>query len=99
MSPRRYRLVILPEARRDISDILLLTRKRWGSEQRTAYKREIDQALSRLKAYPFVGQSRDDYFVGCRTMLVGQHVVYHQVMDGTVEVLRVLHQREQVFDG
>jgi plasmid stabilization system protein ParE len=52
-------------------------------------------ALDRLSRYPESGQPRADCFPGCRSLQVEQHVIYyHQPHPDEIEVLRILHQRQ-----
>ena len=48
-----------------------------------------------ISHYLSIGQSRDDLFAGCREIHVEQHLIYlHLVESGTLEVVRILHQRQ-----
>ena len=66
-----------------------------GTRQRANYRAAIYRALDRLSRYPEAGRPRDDRFPGCRRLQVEQHVMYfHRPRPGEIEVLRVLHQRQ-----
>ena len=62
MSARRRRLVIRPDARTDLREILLYTQERWGVEQRRRYRTQMYQAMRSLLDYPERGRSREEYF-------------------------------------
>jgi plasmid stabilization system protein ParE len=48
-----------------------------------------------IAEHPYVGQPRDELFPGCREFRVEQHHNYdHLVKFGSVEVVRILHQRQ-----
>jgi toxin ParE1/3/4 len=95
MSARRSAIQLTPQADRDYENILLYTERTWGEEQSATYQAAIAQALSALRDHPRVGRSRDDLFPGCRSIHVEQHVVYfHQPRPGEIEVLRILHHRQ-----
>lgn len=55
----------------------------------------MTEAFHRLRIHPRLGHPRDDIFPGCRTMQVEQHLIFYHLPDaGSVEVLRILHQRQ-----
>jgi plasmid stabilization system protein ParE len=41
-----------------------------------------------------MGRPRDEYYPGCRSRVVAQHVVFHYLTDDAVIVDRVLHQNQ-----
>lgn len=88
--PKR-RLIVAPEARSDLRDILRYTARRWGTHQRTIYKAKLDAAMRGLLTYPDRGHPRDDVSPGLRALLVETHVVYYRVDDEAVTVRRILH--------
>lgn len=84
-------MIVAPEARADLRDILRFTARRWGKEQRAAYKAKLDAAMRGLLTYPNRGHPRDDLSPGLRALLVEAHVVYYRTDDRTVTVVRILH--------
>lgn len=92
MSARsRLRLTIREVAKRDLNDILLYTRSRWGTDQRRRYGAQLRQAMRSLLDYPELGPPRDDLFHGCRNLLMEYHVVYYHIDGDEIIVGRVLH--------
>lgn len=95
MSARRLDVQLSRSALRDIDDILLYTRRTWGNRQRANYRAAIYQALTMLSQHPQAGRAREDRFPGCRSIQVEQHIIYfHQPRAGEIEVLRILHHRQ-----
>lgn len=90
MSGRRP-LILLPAARADIREILVYTREQWGAEQRRQYKDQLNRGIRALAEYPELGQQRDEFFVGCRSLIVQQHVVFYRLSEGEIIIGRVLH--------
>ena len=83
------------KADQDFEDILLFTRRTWGAQQKTTYRKAIGQALRRLGDHPDIGQPEDDLFPGCRGLLVEQHIVYyHQPASAEIVVVRIPHARQ-----
>jgi toxin ParE1/3/4 len=91
MSARRRRLVIRPDAREDLRQILLYTQERWGEEQRRRYRARMYQAMRSLLDYPERGPARDEYFPGCRGLSAEQHIVFYLLTNQEVVVVRILH--------
>ncbi len=51
------RLIVKPDARRDISYILLYSRRLWGIEQRGRYRERLYRVMTDLTMYPEMGAS------------------------------------------
>jgi toxin ParE1/3/4 len=98
MSAHRRRLSFAPDARADLSDILVYTEQQWGKRQRAAYKALIDDALRKLTPYPGIGRSRDDISPGLRSHPVGSHVIYYRASDRELTVNRIVHSRRDITD-
>ncbi|MBA3451380.1 MAG: type II toxin-antitoxin system RelE/ParE family toxin [Chloroflexia bacterium] len=95
MSAHSVDVQLARSAHRDIDDILLYTRRTWGNHQRANHRAAIYQALDMLSRYPEAGRARDDRFPGCRSIQVEQPIIYfHQPQAGEIEVLRILHHRQ-----
>lgn len=95
MSARRAAVRLSREADRDVLEILAYTERVWGAKQRATYQTALVRALDRLSRYPESGRPRDDRFPGCRSLQVEQHVIYfYQPDPDEIEVLRILHQRQ-----
>ena len=72
MSTRRVDVQLSPSAFRDVDDILLYTRRTWGSRQRAKHRAAMYRALDMLSRFPEAGRPRDDRFPGCRSLQVEQ---------------------------
>jgi toxin ParE1/3/4 len=93
MSVPKKDVLLSLDARIDLADIALHTQQEWGEEQSILYSTTIETAIARLAYYPEMGQRRDQIFPGCRVQRVERHVLYYRITNGTLEVLRILHQR------
>jgi toxin ParE1/3/4 len=89
--PRRRRIIIEETARLDIQDILLYTREHWGIEQRHRYRRQLSNAMHALIDHPERGRPRDEYFPGCRSIVMEQHVIFYRLTNEEIIIGRVLH--------
>jgi toxin ParE1/3/4 len=95
MSARKLAVHLSREADRDVLDILLHTRRAWGTKQQATYETLMIQALETLSQHPHAGRPRDDLFPGCRSVQVEQHVIYYHQPDPTeIVVRRILHRRQ-----
>ena len=57
--------------------------------------REIAQAAERLSAQSLRGRARDELSPGLRSVLAHPYTVFYRVRNGTVEIVRVLHERRK----
>ena len=94
MSARSKTVVLAPDARVDFTDILLFTLRALGDEQSVRYEALLVRAMSDLADHPEIGVRRDRLFPGCRIRPVEQHVLYYRVAGDNVEVVRILHARQ-----
>jgi plasmid stabilization system protein ParE len=58
------------------------------------HERAIWRSCLRLVCHPHLGKSRDELLVGIRSVLIDPHVVFYTVSPNTIEIVRVIHQRE-----
>jgi len=98
MSAHRRRLVVQPGAQADIRAILLYTRERWSAEQRRRYRAQLNQAMRSLLDHPERGRPRDEFYAGCRSLVVEQHVVFYYLTDDAIVIDRVLHGSQDPTD-
>ena len=92
MSARRLRLVLSPNARQDLSDILVYTEQQWGKAQRADTRTAIDRGLRELQQYPEFGRAREELRPGLRSLQVRQHVIYYRIQPSGIRVDRILHE-------
>ena len=88
-SSRRLRLTV--EAQDDLRDLLQYSLQTWGREQRNIDKAAIQWRLRDLTAYPDLDRMRDEFFPGCRSLPVEQHVAYYVATETEILVVRILH--------
>src|SRR3954451_13059128 len=82
-------------ARRDLRSIALYTLQAWGIERQASYRGALESAFTMLCEHPGSGRPRGDLFPGCRSIHVGQHVIYYYQPDPTtIVVQRILHSRQ-----
>lgn len=93
MPARRYQLT--PAAEADLEHIWLYSFRQWSVEQSDRYHRQIMACCAELAGGARQGRPVD-IRPGLLKHLVGSHVVYFRDNGDRIEVIRVLHQREDV---
>lgn len=53
-------LIVTPDARQDLDDILEYTIATWGDDQADEYERILDATFKRIRSFPDIGRGRDD---------------------------------------
>ncbi|MCR9130449.1 MAG: type II toxin-antitoxin system RelE/ParE family toxin [Alphaproteobacteria bacterium] len=86
--------ILSPAAAQDIRRIAEKSRQDWGLDHSIAYAEALFAALDRVAQYPDAGRHRDDLKAGVRSWPIRSHVLFYRVLDGRVEVARVLHHRQ-----
>lgn len=83
--------IISPRAQRDLEGIWDSTAERWNLTQAEIYLRGIWAAIETIAADPGIGRSADDVRPSYRRYPVGSHVIFCQLADEMVDVIRILH--------
>jgi toxin ParE1/3/4 len=89
-------LLFSPKANADLDQIWHYSAKNWGELRAETYLRSIFEAAERLKDNPRLGRSREDVRRGYRSLIIGSHLIFYQLNQETVTVIRILHQRMDV---
>ena len=85
-----------PAAQADLEEIWEYTARHWGTAQAERYMRDIQAACEAMSDGTVVGRSAEDIRAGYRKIVVGSHVVYFHERGGTLQIIRILHQRMDV---
>lgn len=87
------RLEFAEEAEVDLRSVLEYTLTLWGEEQQDRYADRLMRAMHGLLSQPEFGPARDDVAPGLRSLRVGQHVAYYRVLQQSVRIERILHDK------
>lgn len=90
-SSPEYRLT--PKAKEDLENIWLYTLETWGVKQANRYIENLTGAFSSLAKEPMRAIACDHIRAGYRWSPSGRHVIYFQLTDYGIAVIRVLHER------
>lgn len=93
MSAPKRAVILSPAAQADFTDVLLYSWQQWGEAQRDRYEASLERAIAGLADRPDAGVHRPRLFPGCRGRPVERPVLSYQIMNDTVEVVRILHER------
>ncbi|MEA2515991.1 MAG: toxin ParE1/3/4 [Thermomicrobiales bacterium] len=81
-----------------MQDIRRYTARQWGARQRDVYCARLNQGMRALLDHPERGHPRDELYLGCRSILVEQHIVYYYLGEDEIVVDRVLHGSQDATD-
>jgi len=89
-----HHLVISPAARDDLRHIYQFGLRTWGQSQSTLYLDKLKELFWLLTEQPHIGIERSEIFPGIRSVAMESHVVFYQVQSNHIEIVRVLHARQ-----
>jgi len=82
-----------PRAKRDVYEIWEYTAERWGIDQAEIYIRQMWQNIDAVANKPTVGQKCSEVREGYYKFPSGAHFIFYKVIEGGVDVVRILHER------
>lgn len=89
-----HTLIISPAAKADLKDIYQYGLRQWGEKQSDTYLEHLKGNLWALTEQPLIGVERPDLLSSVRSLPIESHTLFYRVMPNTVEVIRVLHCRQ-----
>lgn len=89
-----HQLVIAPAAKTDLKDIYQYGLRQWGQTQSESYLESIKEQFWTLTELPLIGIDRSELLSGTRSLPIESHTLFYRVTTDTVEVIRVLHGRQ-----
>ena len=88
--------IISKEAIADLDEIWYYTFEKWTVEQANRYYNLIFQEIDYICKRPHSGKPLDDILKGYRVSKVKSHLVFYKVVNETIEIIRILHQRMDI---
>ncbi len=89
----RYKIVYLPVAERDLSEIFKYINRDSPSAALSLLDK-IDEHISRLADFPQLGKTPQDnrlQKLGYKMLIINNYLVFYVVKQKTVEIRRILH--------
>lgn len=87
------------EAKNDLDEIASYTKARWGSHQAARYLSALHQDVQSLSDFPERFPRHTGRYSQLRKMRSGHHLVFYLVTEAAVEIIRILHERQDVPPG
>src|ERR1700674_3298165 len=94
MAADRYCLVWSKDAEDDLLSIWRYGVDEWSATAAEEYERSLWRACNRLIENSQLGRPRDELIRGLRSIPADPYVVFYRIAMMNIEVVRVLHQRE-----
>ena len=91
------RVIRSARANRDIIEVLVYTKRRWGIIQAREYRKLLREAIEVIANDPSCGKPYDDVRPGIRGRHIAQqgrparHILFYRVGSSTVEIVRFLY--------
>jgi toxin ParE1/3/4 len=89
-----HQLVIAPAARNDLEEIYQYGLRQWGQAQSESYLATLKNQFWLLTQQPLMGTERTELLPGTRSLPVESHTLFYRVTANKVEIIRVLHGRQ-----
>ncbi len=91
-----YRLTRIADS--DLFQIWCESREQWGSRQADKYLNELESCFIELSQHPKLGRSRPEIRPGYRSIPKNKHLIFYRQHCGSIEIIRILHQRMEVIE-
>ncbi|MDT8397080.1 MAG: type II toxin-antitoxin system RelE/ParE family toxin [Pseudomonadales bacterium] len=89
-----YQLFISPAAREDLKGIYQFGLRQWGKTQSDNYLGLIKDQLWSLTEQALMGLERPELLPDARSLPMQSHTLFYRVTANRVEIIRVLHGRQ-----
>jgi len=83
-------------ARKQVRDINAHSHKTYGPMTAQIYVQGMQNTLSHLDKNPGTGRKRDELGPNILSFPRGSHMIFYRLVPGGIEVLAVIHQRDDV---
>ncbi len=91
-----YDLIISPAAREDLENIFKYGRENFGMERSSRYLDNLKDRIWQLAETPEIAMRREGLLPDARSLLVEKHIIFCRLNRNRVEVIRILHGRQDV---
>ena len=87
----KHNFQVRQAADNDLLDIFIYGCEQFGVNTAEAYIYRLEAGIQQLTEHPKSGRSIEQIIAGVRALPVVSHVIYYQVTDTTIDIIRVLH--------
>jgi toxin ParE1/3/4 len=88
--------VVSKKAVSDLEEIWLYTFEKWSLEQADRYYNLIFDEINYICRNIHAGKSMEHVRKGYRASKVKSHLIFYRVINDTIEVIRILHERMDI---
>jgi toxin ParE1/3/4 len=96
MAKHNRRLIWSDDAQDDLLSIWRYGADEWSPTIADEHLEDIDHTCQLLTEAPDLGKTRDDLVIGVHSIPLAPHTIYYRLSGGGIEILRVLHEREDI---
>ncbi len=96
--PNGYRIIISPQAARDLREIRNYTLQSWGTRQADIYLKKIESAFYGLLENPELGRERGDINKGYRSLIIEKHILFYKIERSEIHILALPHTRMDILN-
>ncbi|MCG8057446.1 MAG: type II toxin-antitoxin system RelE/ParE family toxin [Candidatus Thiodiazotropha endolucinida] len=89
-----HQLVIAPAAKNDLKEIYQYGQRQWGRAQTDRYLSTLKNQFWLLTQQLLMGIERPELLPDTRSLPVESHTLFYRVTANKVEIIRVLHGRQ-----
>lgn len=87
------RIVLRPQATKDLSDIWDYTAATWSADQAEVYLRALNKAFQALAEFPEMARLRDEFTPPVRVHSFRKHLILYVAEENKIDIIRVVHSR------
>ncbi len=80
----------------DLKAISVYGAENWGWEKSNRYLDDLSSLIGNLLDNPYLGRTRDDLDSDVRGIRTHQHVIFYRILRSQLEIVRVLHERQDI---
>lgn len=80
----------------DLEEIWLYTLHTWSLEQADRYHSMIIKEIEFLANHPKSGKDQFHIRTGYHSSKIKSHIIFYRVLEGELEVIRILHERMDI---
>ena len=88
--------VISKKAVSDLEEIWLYTVEKWSKEQADRYYNLIFDEINYICKNVSAGKSIEHIRKGYRASKVKSHLIFYKIVNDTIEIIRILHERMEI---
>ena len=93
---KKLPFVISKKAVSDLEEIWLYTVEKWSIEQADRYYNLVFDEINYICRNINAGKSMEHVRKGYRASKVKSHLIFYRVLNDTIEVIRILHERMDI---